>query len=250
MCSYILGVGSNMPPPLQGHPSAAARYYVRRCRLSSKQTKERLVEERGLDAADVAGLVLGPEVDPAERRRLDVTAQLGGGLGLSVLVLAEAEAGLDARADGVGVAVVEAGAHEGADAVLGVLVELTADGEGGRELTLADLCGQSQLRFELPVGVDGGAEAGPEGEVAVPAEQALGHSHTPHCADPSPRKGVLHALVLVQGGRRAEKAGKKSGLLALRAWHRGNCGDGEGREGDEGGHGGREESERIHFFWC
>ena len=30
-------------------------------------------------------------------------------------------------------------------------------------------------------------------------------------------------------------------------WHRGNCGDGESREGDEGGHGGREESERIHF---
>ena len=62
--------------------------------LAAEEGEKGLVEEGGLDAAHVAGLVVSAEVDAGQGGRLDVAAQLGGGLGLTSLVLGELESGL------------------------------------------------------------------------------------------------------------------------------------------------------------
>ena len=62
--------------------------------LAAEEGEKGLVEEGGLDAAHVAGLVVSAEVDAGQGGRLDVAAQLGGGLGLTGLVLGELESGL------------------------------------------------------------------------------------------------------------------------------------------------------------
>merc|ERR1719251_758989 len=63
-----------------------------------------LAQHRGLHAERVVGTV---ELHPAKLGRLDVAAELRGGDGLSALA-AEPEAGLEAGADAVSVAVVDA----------------------------------------------------------------------------------------------------------------------------------------------
>jgi len=182
-----------------------------------EEAKERLVEEGRLDPADGAGLVLLAKVHAAERRGLDVTAKLCRGLGLAVGALAEPESSLDAGADGVGIAVVDPAGHEAADTVLGAGVQLQTSSEGGRNGTVTNLSGYTELGYELTVSIDGTSQTGTEGKVTVPAEQTLCGSYTANGSQSSRRQCVLHTLVGVGLGN-LEEAGKKSGR-GLRAWH-------------------------------
>lgn len=172
----------------------------------SEEAKERLIEEGWLDPADGAGLVLLAKVYAAERRGLDVAAKLCCGLGLSVGALTEPESSLNAGADGVGIAVVDTAGHEAADTVLGVGVQLQASSEGGRNGTVTNLSGYTELRHELTVSIDGASQAGTEGKVTVTAEQTLCGSYTANGSQTSRRQCVLHTLVRVGLGN-LEKTG-------------------------------------------
>jgi hypothetical protein len=57
------------------------------------------------------------------------------------------------------------------------------------------LGGDAELGDEAAVGVHGGAEAGPEGEVAVAAEEALGGRYPP---PPPPARPPQTAIYLLQ----------------------------------------------------
>jgi len=110
-----------------------------------------LIEESGLDTADIAGLVLCSEIDASNLRRLDVATELCGRLGLTVLSLAEPKAGLHARADRVGITIVDSAGHKTADAVLRVSIELEASSEGGCDRSIANLGGDSKLGNNLTI---------------------------------------------------------------------------------------------------
>lgn len=148
-----------MMPKIKVQPHFICRVitiYVLCQRVSflTEKGEKRLVEESRLNSANVTGLVLCSEVNASDLGGLNVTAELGGGLGLTVLSLAEAETGLHAGADRVGVAVVDAAGHKTADAVLRVAVQLEASSEGGCHGSIAHLGGDAQLGDNLTVGVD------------------------------------------------------------------------------------------------
>ena len=90
-------------------------------------------------------------------------------------VLTEAKPCLSTKTNTVSIAVVDATSDKTTDAVLAVAVELKPSSEGCADASsaVANLSGHSELGHDLAVGVDGGAKARTEGQVAVLAKKAV-----------------------------------------------------------------------------
>ena len=81
------------------------------------------------------------------------------------------------------------------------------------------LSGNTKLGLDLTVGVDRGAQAGPETQVAVAAKEALGGRNAADGPYAGAGQRVLDTLVLVEGGRRPKEA-RQEPLGALRTWRK------------------------------
>jgi len=95
----------------------------------------------GLDAKGTVGLM---EVDSCNLWGLDTSSKLGSGLCLSVSPLTEAKSCLNARAETISIAIVDASSNKGANAILAVLVKLEATSESCSNT----ICARSNLSSE------------------------------------------------------------------------------------------------------
>jgi len=179
-----------------------------------------LPEDGGLNPQGRVGPV---ELDPGQLGRLDVATELGRGVESALRVPVQSEAGLSPDADTVDVSIVESASHEASDGPVLPLagVELEAAGEGGAHAVPAvtHLCGDSELRHYLAVGVDGSSEARPEGQVAVLLEETVGPGEGGHTAETGAGGQVLDALVRVDVDRWCGTKASKDllgGTLVLR----------------------------------
>jgi len=173
--------------------------------LASEEVKEveaggGLAKDCGLDTEGVAGSV---ELNPAKLRGLDITAELGCGHILSIL-LADSKTGLKAGADAVSISVVDSTGNKASEAAVAVSVQLDSASEGCAEsLAIADLGGHTQLGDDLTIGIHRGPEAGSEAQVTVSSEQTVTGGHSSDGAETSAGEAVLEALTLVSGGDQA-----------------------------------------------
>jgi len=173
--------------------------------LSSEQVEEveargRLVEDSWLDSK---GVVWSVKVDSSQLWGLDIASKLGCGHSLASLA-AESKTSLEAGTDGVGVSVVDSTSDKSSNTTVTVAVQLDSTSEGCTEtLTIAHLCGHSQLGHNLTIGVKSGSQGGAEAEVTVASKQTSASGHSSHSSKTSGSEGVLESLVLVGGGQEA-----------------------------------------------
>jgi len=173
--------------------------------LSSEQVEEveargRLVEDSWLDSK---GVVWSVEVDSSQLWGLDIASKLGCGHSLASLAT-ESKTSLETRADGVGVSVVDSTSNKSSNTTVTVAVQLDSTSEGcTKTLTIAHLCGHSQLGHNLTIGVKGGSQGGAEAEVTVASKQTSASGHSSHSSKSSSSEGVLETLVLVGGWQEA-----------------------------------------------
>jgi len=167
--------------------------------LSSEQVEEveargRLVEDSGLDSK---GVVWSVKVDSSQLWGLDIASKLGCGHSLASLA-AESKTSLEARTDGVGVTVVDSTGNKTSNTTVTVAIQLDSSSEGCTQtLTIAHLCGHTELGHNLTIGVNGSSQGGTEAEVTVASKEAATGGHSSHGSQTSSSEGVLEALVLV-----------------------------------------------------
>ena len=149
-----------------------------------------LAEDGGLDAEGSVGPV---ELDPGELGRLDIPTDLSSRVETALGVLTEAKPGLSTKTNAISIAVVDATSDETTDTVLAVAVELKPSSEGCADAPPAvpDLSGHPELGHDLAIGVDGGPEAGTEGQVAVLAKKTVSGGKGSYTSQASTRSQVL-----------------------------------------------------------
>ena len=159
-----------------------------------------LTKDCGLDTEGVAGSV---ELNSAKLRSLDITAELGCGHILSIL-LADSKTGLKAGADAVRISVVDSTGNKASEAAVAVSVQLDSASEGCAEsLAITDLGGHTKLGNDLTISIHRGPKAWSEAQVAVSSEQTVTGGHSSDSAETSAGEAVLEALTLVSGGDQA-----------------------------------------------
>lgn len=167
--------------------------------LLSKQVEQveargRLVEDGWLDTKGIVGSV---KVDSSDLRGLDTASKLSCGNSLASLAT-ESKTSLEARTDGVGVTVVDSTGNKTSNTTVTVAIQLDSSSEGCTQtLTIAHLCGHTELGHNLTIGVNGSSQGGTEAEVTVASKEAATGGHSSHGSQTSSSEGVLEALVLV-----------------------------------------------------
>ena len=113
----------------------------------------------------------------------------------------ETKPSLETWADGVGVSIIDSASYESSETTVRISIQLDTSSEGGSQtLTIPNLSGQTELGYNLTVGIHSSSQTGSEGEVTVTTKQTSSSSHSSDSPETTSSKCVLQPLVLVGDG--------------------------------------------------